>query len=129
MKNFLCQFTFDHSTSPSTWNFETYKIIECRCFFNLMSVLYSYVGAVISPREGNSCDHWFTIHIRYSFHLLLRFFYMFPTLRVLCSLAINVSDQIVSVTNWIYVNCTLLLTNSVLRMGCNQKTEPNCRPE
>ena len=66
VKNFLCQFTFNHSTSPSTWNFETQEIIECRCFFNLMSLrqtsnfffsyfncIYSYVGAVISPREGN----------------------------------------------------------------------------
>ena len=69
-------------------------------------MLYSYLGAVISLREGNKCDHWVTVHIGYFFHLLLTFFYKFLILRVLCSLGNQI--QFVSVTSLIYVNCTLL---------------------
>ena len=46
----------------------------------------------------------------------------------------HVSDRIGTVTNLIYVSCTLLLTilgkfSSVPRIGCNIKTKGNCKTE
>ena len=133
-----------------SWNFSCFSlrsttqlppqlgIIECRCLFNdvfeanvyFFSIFSVYLFArrschkskrrqLIRPLGRNS----YTLFLSYT-----------PTPRVLRSLANNVSDQIVSVTYLIYVNCTLLLTIickfcSVPRIGCNQKSKRNCKTE